>query len=475
MKDNFDDILKNKWEQIHFPVDEKHRQDMISLLDNQKRRRTGLLWWWTGLGSAVVAIATLMILQLNRQPEKPTLPAHSAIGFNKQETVTSTPNSQPEKTTIEDVTKTNINSEGFSASPASSANSTTASISSSSKTSASSSISSSVSSNPSTSASAKHQSAVEKESNEQSNKQVKNKVTRKAFADADRPDNASDLKAQQESFVIPNDILVTNEITGDSKESVREFVGSPVLTERNNDITSFLPRLDMQNLDYNINDDITTEATIIKRKPIRLFAEAGAGIVFASKPDYSSGWTINIGGGLDYALNQRTQLLFSGGYLLQNDGFDFERSSTVEQLSFGSRSSFHTLSPKKLHFVYAKAGLHYHIHRHVISIFGGVQYLYGAQGDISIQVEGDFLTPTTSTHENVWLKLDGMRRYLISSEVQYGYQITPKLSIHSGLRYYFTGIEAKDPELVQKGFYWNGKYSRISPFFTLNYNLYGTR
>ena len=51
MKDNFDDILRRKLEEQHFPVDDTHRQEMIELLNGKKRRGILPLWW---LGSLVI-------------------------------------------------------------------------------------------------------------------------------------------------------------------------------------------------------------------------------------------------------------------------------------------------------------------------------------------------------------------------------------------------------------------------------------
>src|SRR5688572_5488678 len=81
MKDNFDDILKKKWEHFHFEVDDQHRKDMIQLLDQSKRRRTGLFWWLSGSASILaVAILILVIKQPIASPQQlgaSQPPAHS--------------------------------------------------------------------------------------------------------------------------------------------------------------------------------------------------------------------------------------------------------------------------------------------------------------------------------------------------------------------------------------------------------------
>ena len=480
MKDNFDDILKSKWEQFHFPVDDKHRQDMIALLDNQKRRRKGLLWWWTGLAGVVVAVAFILYWQQTNGSDKAMVPMQSSSVSEKQVAETTSDNNKLHGSIGASIEEKNVDVKHASKSTdaeqsreSSSPNRPTT-TSSTPKEKLSSSSSSSVSDIPAarTNSNGSNNNNPLK-SNDAGKKEQK---TDKAFAYNEKtsiPDNA--IKDEEKEISHTASEAISN-IVNPSPNTINNNEEPTVIAQRDNHITDYLPGLTMQSLQYTLDDEIKADAIVINRRPINLFAEAGAGMVFGSKPDYTSGWTLNAGAGLDYSLNQKTHLVLSGGYLLQNGGFDFERSSTVNQLSFGSRSSFHTLSPEKLHFIYLKTGVHHHIHRHMISVLGGVQYLYGAQGDITIQVNDQLLGESTENpKQNVWLKLDGMQRYLISAEIKYGYQITPKLSIHSGIRYYFTGIEAKDPELESKGFYWNGKYSRISPFFTLNYQLYGTR
>ena len=157
--------------------------------------------------------------------------------------------------------------------------------------------------------------------------------------------------------------------------------------------------------------------------------------------------------------------------MLQNGGFDFERTSTVHTNDFGARSNFNSLSPDKLHFVYARLGVHHNIRRHLLSIYGGVQYLYGAQGNITVMSQ-DAITGLSESSGYGWLKLDGMQRYLWNASVQYGYRLTPKLSINTGLKYYVSNIKADDPELQSKGYYWNGRMAQLNPFLTLNYQLY---
>jgi len=207
---------------------------------------------------------------------------------------------------------------------------------------------------------------------------------------------------------------------------------------------------------------------------LRLFAEVGAGYVPAVKQKYSSGWNLMAGGGLAYKLGSKTNLLLSAGYILQNGGFDFERSSTVQLLEFGIRSNINTLTPDKLHFVYSKLGVQYEVRRHLFSVHGGLQWLYGAQGTIVIRTEDQFFGDGQS-YQYTWLKTDGMRRFLWNGEALYGYRVTPRMSIRAGVKYYFSSIEANNPALTEEGYFWNGHYSTFTPSFIINYHLYGNR
>src|SRR5262245_60170478 len=75
MKANFDDILKKRWEEKQFPVDESHRAEMLELLNRQKRRRVFPFWW---LGGLVVLMSVAGYLFLNDR----STPVHT----NQQQT-----------------------------------------------------------------------------------------------------------------------------------------------------------------------------------------------------------------------------------------------------------------------------------------------------------------------------------------------------------------------------------------------------
>ncbi|HJW30485.1 MAG TPA: hypothetical protein VJ508_14735, partial [Saprospiraceae bacterium] len=54
MKENFDDIIRRRWEERDFPVDDQHREEMAQLLDREKRRKGFPIWWFGGLGGLLL-------------------------------------------------------------------------------------------------------------------------------------------------------------------------------------------------------------------------------------------------------------------------------------------------------------------------------------------------------------------------------------------------------------------------------------
>src|SRR5687768_8526 len=91
MKNSFDEILKKKWENIQFPVDDDHRNEMITLLDQHNRRRTGLFWWFGGLGGGIVIIAAVILLASRNEltdqqmPVQPSANAQQEVMAQKNE------------------------------------------------------------------------------------------------------------------------------------------------------------------------------------------------------------------------------------------------------------------------------------------------------------------------------------------------------------------------------------------------------
>ncbi|MEP6646672.1 MAG: hypothetical protein ABJC12_06260, partial [Saprospiraceae bacterium] len=207
---------------------------------------------------------------------------------------------------------------------------------------------------------------------------------------------------------------------------------------------------------------------------LNFFVETGASFIPGLVNEYEQGWNFNAGGGIGYKLGTKTSLIVSGGYLLQNKGFEFERTSAVIQKDFGIRSNFNSLHPDKLHFIYSQIGIQYQLKRNLFSLFGGMQWLYGAQGNIFIRSTDQFGN-NVETNDYTWLSTNGMRHLLWNGEVSYGYRITPRISINGGIKYYFSSIDKEDVTLSQEGYYWKGRYSSFTPSINLNYHLYGKR
>jgi hypothetical protein len=165
----------------------------------------------------------------------------------------------------------------------------------------------------------------------------------------------------------------------------------------------------------------------------------------------------------------------SAGYLMQQGGFDFQRSSTVSRPGFGLRSSFNSLNPERLHFVYSKIGGQYRIQRHILAAHGGIQWLYGAQGNFVIQNQDQFGTGPDETTKYSWLSIDGLRKANMTADFSYGYQLAPRLIVQAGTDIYFSSFTVEDDILSGEGYYWNGQYATFHPFITFNYQIYGNR
>lgn len=440
MKNEFDDNLKKKWEQFHFSVDDQHRHDMIRLLDENKRRKTGLFWW---LGGSAIIIGVAAALIFMKSPSEAIEQGPS----NPHQTQISTLHANSNSTSSQQVPKMELQqSNGTINEP----------------------NDQKVGNNPNET-SLKNNSTHQGPDNLSKINQGKNTKNTLLFATNDQIHNSASAidQSKENSEITGIEIVNENESTEAVNRNTEQLQPYRDVTF----ITVPIEDLPLNPLDYSrrIIDPITP--SFATAHTFRLFAEAGFGFVPGVKTHFSPGWTINAGGGLSYKVNERDRLSFSTGYFMQKDGFDFDRTSTVQSASFGARSSFHSLSPDKLHFVYGRIGIHHRMRRQMLSLFGGTQYLYGAQGSITRQTQ-DELTGYFQETKYAWLKLDGMQRLLWNTELAYGYQLTPSLSLHAGVKYYFSKIEAVDPELETDGYYWNGRFSAVNPFLTINYQLY---
>jgi hypothetical protein len=208
------------------------------------------------------------------------------------------------------------------------------------------------------------------------------------------------------------------------------------------------------------------------KHPVYVFAEAGAGAVLPAKNVYKTGVKLHAGAGLGYLVHPRLHAMLSGGYLVQDGGFDFERTSTITSFGFAARSQNNSLKPDRLHYLYSKLGLVYRIHRHSIAASGGLQWLYGAQGDITTYTTGTFESANPVTRR-AWLSLNGLNRMQWNASLQYGYRVAPRIHLAAGTQYYFNSLIAQDAELDAQGYDWGGKTAKWQPFFTINYLLYG--
>jgi hypothetical protein len=221
-------------------------------------------------------------------------------------------------------------------------------------------------------------------------------------------------------------------------------------------------------------EDPLTHASAIK--PVRrsnwsVSAIAGAGPVFSTSA--GTGWKARTGVGLGYNLSASWKLLASAGYQVQDGGFSFDRSSNVQHAGFGTRSSFNTLTPERLHFIYTQLGVQFRMRRHALIALAGPQFLYGAQGRVEINSYSAFASETRDEIVDGWVKTDGIHQIQWMGHLAYGYQLSPKLMVQAGADVRLSPFLAEDPALQAEGYQWQGKLPGLQPFITFNYVLYG--
>lgn len=487
MKENFDDILKRKWEQKQFPVDEGHRAQMLELLDKKDRKRMFPFWW---LGSLVV-VAGLSAYFFFQSPQTASQNAPAITSeepaSNAEQTIGQQPVQDDQAQTLVNQPSNNETANEYSATAISTTDSSdpltykpvaetgqTSSVKSATSAGTSTESSASIKSNP-TSANPKKANATT----------PKTKVpTASTATQATKPDQAS-VTPSEALQRLPNSLentpvtatvdIVTNQTT-EGEEVIAEEMPAAVQDIRTPIDIGPLDMLPAVSLSY--VSSLSPGPVVPEVKPHRylsIFGEAGTGLIMASQPDFSSGWKLRVGAGLAYTPQPRLQWNWSIGYLYQSGGFDFQRSSTVQQASFGARSSFNTLTPDRLHYVYSRIGGLYRFKRHFISMHGGVQYLYGAQGEIVTQTVEQFVPGVQSNTTYDWLVTDGLQQWQWNADVAYGFQLTPRLSFSAGADIFFSPLTRQDDALSQKGYYWKGAYSPVHPFITLNYQIHALR
>ena len=85
MREQFDDILKRRWEEKQFPVDDNHRSEMEKLLDGKDNRKAFPFYWMAGV-VLLLAVGGFFFINENSQ-QSPIGSPHSAV--NGQQPVVS--------------------------------------------------------------------------------------------------------------------------------------------------------------------------------------------------------------------------------------------------------------------------------------------------------------------------------------------------------------------------------------------------
>ena len=477
MKENFDDIIKRRWEERQFPVDDAHRQDMAKLLEGDKRRR-GFIFWWLGSIAVAIAAGYLIWMNINSNPDpaKPAPVATENIAAANEATPVTSSNAADETTSgkAESASASQVTNEIKKSTSSIPAKSNIPSNSTSSKS------KNTNNTHPITTGTNKQESNTtqQNKTNNQKDPVIDKAITQQQETD---PLNAKEnIPAAGYKVELEN----PNQVTIVSKEAaIRVFPDSLEYdpwtnaiyrdgTVRSLNITKPIDDLEVnevENLSRPAPGEIKPHTKMTH--PVYFIAETGMGLVLASKPYYDGGIKFNVGGGLGMRLAPKVHLQLTGGYQMQHGGFDFQKTSTVNTLGFGVRSQFNTLQPDRLHFVYGKLGAAYRFGRSTLDSHFGVEWLYGSQGNITRQVQSQ-VPPGISdpVTEYAWLNTDGLRKTQYWWDVSYGYMVFPKFYIHGGVSYYFTSLTETDTP--ENPYSWKGETAKVQPFVTINYLLH---
>jgi hypothetical protein len=496
MKENFDDIIRRRWEEQHFPVDDAHRQEMERLLEGDKRRR-GFMFWWIG-GLAVTMLIGYGVWRYNAPQADVKSRTENTETAAKELANNETPN-VPLSAGAEATQRRSQGAGGREAKEIASTHVANEKDNQSSFSNSDQSISK---------IKIPHKENLNHKSTSHRLPRVKSTANTEQILHKNEkpiyPLSAGAEATQRTSQgargelstpkgELPNDKIPVegykvelenpNQVSILSKEAAIQVFPDSIEydpwtnaiyhngTVRSLNKTMPLDALAIQEVESikkNAPGAITPHTKMTH--PVYYIAETGLGFVLASQPNYDGGIKFNVGGGLGMKLIPRVHLQLTGGYLMQDGGFHFERTSTVNTLSFGVRSQFNSLQPDRLHFVYAKLGAAYRFQRSTLDVHMGVQWLYGAQGNITIQQQSQFPPVTPEVTQYAWLSTQGLRKTQWWSDVSYGYMLLPKLYLHGGVTFYYTSLT--ESNVPQDGYDWNGKTASVQPFITLNYLLH---
>jgi len=496
MKENFDDIIRRRWEEQQFPIDDAHRQAMERLLEGDKKRR-GFIFWWIG-GLAVTLLIGYGMWKYSApqaQEKSRTEDTEKEITGNEISKAEAKAEAQAKAKAKEEAQANEIS---LAKSETEKANQLEI-----------------LKAVKSTKDQSQSKSGKQDKLNHQADQQNKPRLPVAMSESIPRTENAENTdkaNTNKESLLDPLKVVGRQPVTknvepGVPAENKAPAEGYKVELENPNQVSILSNEASIQvfpdSIEYDpwtnaiyhngtvrsLNKTMPLDALAINNveslkkitpgtitphtkvtRPVYFIAETGLGMVLASKPYYDGGLKFNVGGGLGMKLIPRVHLQLTGGYLMQDGGFDFERTSTVNTLSFGVRSQFNTLQPDRLHFVYGKLGAAYRFQRSTLDVHMGVQWLYGAQGNITMIQQSQFPPNPPEQTNYAWLNTTGLRKTIWWSDVSYGYMLLPKLYLHGGVTFYYSSLTEENNPV--DGYDWNGKTASVQPFITLNYLLH---
>ena len=465
MNDAFEKQLRDAWAKQDFPVDPEHRAAMEALLRKRDRRRPLIFWWLGGLLLLVVGAAGLVWFATRNV-------AHAPLGSDVR--VTNEAGSPSiDKAVTPDLSpgteaRLDVKEPGASGHPKVSRDQ--AKMTDESATSI---PDDQVARGAGLKSAAKPEAASS----------TKKKTDRKQPAIA----SATHVPGESGTGAIAQGPTVLPDVDQGKRED--NLVGLPVASsiplgkeqdspvDAGTDIRTPSAVEPIAGLDAPVletgSPEVIVAAGVSSQRRWYLFAETAGTYIPANEPQSPVGWQLHAGAGAGFSLLPRLEGLVSAGYMLQDGGFSFSKSSTVRQLGFGVRSAFNTLAPDRLHHLYLKAGVQYRIRRHILSARAGVCYLYGAQGDITVVQADQLSSGTVEQTTRTWVNPNGLRRVFGVADLGYGYQLTPALSAIAGLTWRPSPVDRTDDALADEGYIWNGNVPAWQGFLSLQYRFYG--
>jgi hypothetical protein len=302
MKDNFDDLLKRKWEEQHFPVDEQHRADMIALLDGQKRRKVFPFWWISGLGLAAL-VAGYFLVARHDAPSAAMHQSNDGINVDANQNTQLQPGSKGTSEAISNAAGSALNTASNTKAEAVPVTTTTGSADKNNPSGNLNETAPGQKNNTNNKPSSSSKKSTDKQSQQQTKSEVKPVIP---ITLSDKPASGEII----EKGVSPDGTFRVDEQAARSYQIISNAV-AVTIEDPEADITPYIPPKPGSRIRVNVDEIDLLELSGIHytsdqapgritpktsfNHTVYVFGEAGAGMILASKPDYNTGWKLRAG------------------------------------------------------------------------------------------------------------------------------------------------------------------------------------